>query len=149
MHSRSPIRLTRELGPIRALCAAALIGGAILGGLFGPPLTLWTIWRVAFDDFLVPHTFWDAIGVLMTGSVILPGAAVVLTPAVLGLRGRRLHRLGWALALLPLYYCLVCMAAWLSLVDFFRRPFHWSKTEHGLARTSAYARRRAAPVVDD
>jgi glycosyltransferase XagB len=149
VHSRSPIRLTRELEPIRALSAGALIGGAILGGLFGPPLTLWTIWRVMFGDLLNPHTFWDAMSAGMTGSVLLPGVAVVLASAVLGLRARQLHRLGWALALLPVYYCLICVAAWLSLIDFSRRPYHWSKTEHGLARTSQYARRRAAPVVDD
>jgi glycosyltransferase XagB len=149
VHSRRPIRLARELGPARALGAGALIGGAILGGLFGPPLTLWTLWRAAFGDLLAPHTFLDAIGVLMAVSVLLPGFAVVVAPAIIGLRARKLDRLGWAIALLPLYYCLVCLAAWLSLVDFSRQPFHWSKTEHGLALTSSRPRRRDAPSADD
>jgi len=149
VHSRRPIRLARELGPMRALCAVALIGGAILGGLFGPPLTLWTLWRAAFGDLLAPHTFLDAIGVLMAISVLPTGFFVMVAPAMIGLHARKLDRLAWAIALLPLYYCLVCLAGWLSLVDFSRRPFHWSKTEHGLALTSTQPRRRDAPSGDD
>jgi len=43
------------------------------------------------------------------------------------------------LPLLPLYYCLISLASALAFVDLIRRPFHWAKTEHGLARTSIHA----------
>jgi cellulose synthase/poly-beta-1,6-N-acetylglucosamine synthase-like glycosyltransferase len=149
VHSRSPLRLTRELGRARALCAGALVGGVVLGGLFGPPLTIWALWRVAFGDILAPRTLFEAIGALMAASLLLSGFVVVVGPAILGLRARKLARLGWAILLLPAYYCLVCVAAWLSLVDYSRRPHHWSKTEHGLAVTSIRARKRVAPRLDD
>jgi glycosyltransferase XagB len=43
----------------------------------------------------------------------------------------------WAsLPLVPLYYLLASAAAWLALYDLISRPYHWHKTEHGLAKTS-------------
>ena len=42
--------------------------------------------------------------------------------------------------LLPLYALLICYAAWMAAYDLLKRPQHWHKTEHGLARSS----RRAA-----
>jgi hypothetical protein len=41
---------------------------------------------------------------------------------------------------LPLYYCLASIAAWAALVDLMWRPYHWSKTEHGLSGASKRAR---------
>ena len=40
--------------------------------------------------------------------------------------------------LLP-YYLLTSAAAWLALYDLILRPYHWNKTEHGLAKTSRQA----------
>ena len=40
-----------------------------------------------------------------------------------------------ALALLPVYWVLMTIAAWWALADFIRNPFNWLKTEHGLSKT--------------
>ena len=39
--------------------------------------------------------------------------------------------------LLPLYYALVSVAAWMAFYEYFNRRFVWNKTEHGLARQRA------------
>ncbi len=54
---------------------------------------------------------------------------------LLGMKRRRLLGLWPSLPLLPLYYLLMSVAAWAALYDLAVRPFHWRKTEHGLART--------------
>jgi hypothetical protein len=41
-----------------------------------------------------------------------------------------------AMALMPLYYALVCLASWAALFDLAVRPFHWAKTAHGRVRTA-------------
>ena len=45
-------------------------------------------------------------------------------------------RLLTLLPLLPAYNVLLGLAAAMALVDLFRRPHHWAKTTHGLARSS-------------
>jgi hypothetical protein len=40
------------------------------------------------------------------------------------------------LLLLPVYYLLGSVAAWMALYDLISRHYHWYKTEHGLAKTS-------------
>jgi hypothetical protein len=40
------------------------------------------------------------------------------------------------LALTPLYWFLLSLAAWRALIQLIRDPQRWEKTEHGLARTS-------------
>jgi hypothetical protein len=53
----------------------------------------------------------------------------------LGLRGRGLSSLAWSLALMPLHWLLLSLAAWRALVQLFAAPYKWEKTEHGLAKS--------------
>jgi cellulose synthase/poly-beta-1,6-N-acetylglucosamine synthase-like glycosyltransferase len=141
VHLRNPRRLVRELGLVRALAAQTLLFGAVLGGLLGPPLLAYALWRCVTGELFKTQTTLQTIGNAMTLVLMLSGFGAMLTPIVLALRVRGLQRLYWFLPLLPLYYGLVWLAAWAALVDAVARPSHWSKTEHGLARASIRASR--------
>lgn len=60
----------------------------------------------------------------------------MILPPVEALRRRRWWGLLPWVALLPLYYGLVSVAAWRALAELVHEPFRWNKTDHGLARTS-------------
>jgi len=139
VHTRAPRRLFGELGALRALAALALMLGAALGGLLGPALSAWALWRVAGGQLLAAPTVLQGVGDALALALLLAGFLAMGIPIVLALRGRGLQRLYASLPLLPLYYALVSLAAWAALIDLAWRPYHWSKTEHGLARTSARA----------
>jgi len=64
------------------------------------------------------------------------GVSMLFLPALVGLMRRRLWLLLALLPLLPLYQLLIGAAAWAAISDLWHRPYHWFKTEHGLARTS-------------
>jgi cellulose synthase/poly-beta-1,6-N-acetylglucosamine synthase-like glycosyltransferase len=132
VHSRNPARLVRELGAARAFSALGLIGGTILGCLFGPLFTVLALWRAAFGDLLAPATPFQAFVSIMAISMLLSGLTAILVPTILGLRRRGLGRFSWALALLPIYYCLISLATWLAVYDFVFWPFYWCKTQHGV-----------------
>ncbi|MGH8513105.1 MAG: glycosyl transferase, partial [Gammaproteobacteria bacterium] len=68
--------------------------------------------------------------------------------AILGMSRRKLLGLWPFLPLLPVYYLLTSAAAWMALYDLILRPYHWHKTEHGLAKTSRQGlRTRAASTA--
>jgi hypothetical protein len=139
VHTRDPRRLLRELGAARALAALGLMLGGALGGLLGPALAAWALWRCFAGDLFRAQSTLQAVGNALALVLMFAGFQAMVIPIVLALRGRGLQRLYRSLPLLPLYYCLVSIAACAALIDLARRPFHWSKTEHGLARTSARA----------
>ena len=132
VHSRQPVRFVRALGPARALCAAALIGGSVFGGLFGPALFLETLWRALRGD-LAAAGVWRVLGDVAIYTLMASGLMTILIPALAAMRRRGLERLNGDLASLPVYYALICAASWTALVDLAIRPFHWAKTEHGRA----------------
>ena len=137
VHTRDPNRLVRELGVARAWAAQTLLLGAVLGGLFGPALFTYALWRCLDGRLLTAQTSLGAVGNILTLVLMLGGIGAILTPIVLALRIRGLERLYLVLPLLPLYYFLVSLAAWAALIELARRPFQWTKTEHGLSRTPA------------
>lgn len=143
VHSRSPARLLAELGPWRTVCAACLLLGALLGPMFGPAFAVATIVAGARGDLLAPEGLVAIAASTLWCSVWLSGSATVIWPMVLGLKRRRLLRLLVFAPLSPFYALLLSAAAWWALVDLLRDPFHWAKTQHGLARTS---RRRGRPL---
>jgi glycosyltransferase XagB len=132
VHSRHPIRFSREVGARRAMAAAALIAGTVLGGLFGPPLLADALLRAFRGDLGAGDALSNAEDVI-TYVVTLTGVQAMVVPALVAMRSRRMRGAARAMALLPAYYALVCLATWTALFDLALRPFHWAKTEHGRA----------------
>jgi glycosyltransferase XagB len=131
--SRNPRRLLRELGPASHGAIALTLGANILGSLGAPLCGLCLALDAALGRTALPANGWQdgLAGVCIM--VIVAGIPALLWPMLLGMKRRRLLRLWSVLALLPLYWLLICAAAWTAVFDLVRQPFHWYKTEHGLA----------------
>jgi cellulose synthase/poly-beta-1,6-N-acetylglucosamine synthase-like glycosyltransferase len=137
VHMRSPRRLRRELGWVGFAAFQLLVGGTVLAALvhslFVTKLLLEFVGAVvATEPTALASLGWHAT-VLLFGYV----ASIIL--GLVGLFRRRLLSCAWALALIPVYWVLLSLAAWRALIQLVRDPFRWEKTEHGLARTSRLA----------
>jgi cellulose synthase/poly-beta-1,6-N-acetylglucosamine synthase-like glycosyltransferase len=135
-HTRAPGRLVREAGAMQGASAMLLVAGGLLGPLFGPAFAVSLLTAGAGET---PDALWI--------SIAAAGLASASAPALIGLvRADALALAPW-LALAPVYWLLMSIAAWWALIDLARDPFHWHKTEHGLARSSLRGRRRP-PAID-
>jgi cellulose synthase/poly-beta-1,6-N-acetylglucosamine synthase-like glycosyltransferase len=64
-------------------------------------------------------------------------AAILAASAVSAFRGLGAvgaRRLAWHIVLFPLYWALMCFAAWQALLQLLKQPSLWEKTPHGVAR---------------
>jgi glycosyltransferase XagB len=144
--TRDPRRLIAELGAANTFALTMMMVSLVVA----PPL--WPLFTalVAYDlqaGLPSPATAVELTAGVLWMSVLVFGAASILWLAALGMERRRLLGLWPFLPLLPIYYLLTSVAAWMALYDLILRPYHWHKTEHGLAKTSRQgmaARERAA-----
>jgi cellulose synthase/poly-beta-1,6-N-acetylglucosamine synthase-like glycosyltransferase len=139
VHSRAPRRLFREMGCARALATQTLAIGAVLGGMLGPALTIMALWRCCSGGLFAASTLANQVIGVLVWLLLVTGLQSIVIPIVLSAHGRGWQGLYRYLPLLPVYYCLISIAAWAALIDLAWRPHYWSKTEHGLARMSAHA----------
>jgi hypothetical protein len=146
VHSRHPIRFARELGGRRALAAGALIAGSVLGGLFGPLLLADALARAFRGGLATGGTLSDVEDVV-TYILTLSGVQAMIIPALVAMQRRGMKGHARAMALMPLYYVLVCLASWVALFDLAVRPFHWAKTAHGRAKAAAFDTTDAGPTA--
>jgi len=136
-HSREPVRLVREAGFGATFAFLSLAFGTVATALGYPVfaiaalLAYWDGSLFAPQGALATLTSTIALGIWLLGSV-----ALFAPPAVGALRCGSPGLL-LLLPLLPLYYALVSIAAWMALYDYINRRFVWNKTEHGLARQRA------------
>ncbi|WP_428029154.1 glycosyltransferase [Ancylobacter sp.] len=145
VHARHPRLLARGIGVPGMLTLLFLLGSGTAAALFHPVL----IASLLLDLVVGPAgarslmtTVLDAVwsGVLVAG---LLGATF---STVLGMQRRGVPGIARVLALMPLYWLMTSVAAWRALLQLVRAPYHWEKTDHGLARTSR-RRPRLRPVV--
>jgi cellulose synthase/poly-beta-1,6-N-acetylglucosamine synthase-like glycosyltransferase len=136
--TRDPARLISELGAAKSLAIASMMMGLVIA----PPL--WPFFAgLAFHDLRTgmpsPNSALSLIETVLWMSAALFGAGSILWLSLLGMKRRKLAGLWPFLPLLLPYYLLTSVAAWLALYDLILRPYHWHKTEHGLAKTSRQA----------
>ena len=143
VHMRSPVRLWRDAGPSGFFTLNILVGGNVLTALAHPLLLGEFAFRMAASAL-------DACAASFLAKpfvelYIVTIAAGYLSTAIVGLMGlarRRLLHEAWILALTPLYWVCLSIAAWRALYQLLREPYRWEKTEHGLARSSRLAQQK-------
>jgi cellulose synthase/poly-beta-1,6-N-acetylglucosamine synthase-like glycosyltransferase len=131
VHMRRPLRLLRELGPASFLHFQLLIGGVVFSSLINP-----VFWLMALVWFAARPA---ALSALFPGPVFAAGALclfagnfVFVYLNLLGCYRRRYDRLLWPNLLTPVYWLLMSYSGWRAFLQFFRDPFQWEKTQHGL-----------------
>lgn len=136
-HLRRPLALLGEAGWVATLSVLTLSLGTVVAALFYPlfPLTLLVTLILGLT---VPETGAGNLLLVMALSVALTGSVAIVAPPALGAIRRGAWELLLWLPLLPVYYLLVSVAAWLALLEYARAPFRWNKTMHGFARSSRY-----------
>jgi cellulose synthase/poly-beta-1,6-N-acetylglucosamine synthase-like glycosyltransferase len=144
VHMRHPVALWREAGWRGAVTLNLVVGGAVVTALLHP-LLLASL-GYALVRLLGGEPLALAVGplTLLYAATIMAGYAGSAAVALLGLARRDRLRQGWWLLLMPGYWVCLSIAAWRALGQFIWRPYHWEKTEHGLARRPL---RVAAAVV--
>ncbi|HEY4775690.1 MAG TPA: glycosyltransferase family 2 protein, partial [Xanthobacteraceae bacterium] len=137
VHMRAPVSLAREL-PLSAFLAFQLtVGGTVVAALVHP-LFLAALIHAAATGQPVLGAADDATAVALAGLhglSCLAGYLVTTALCLLGLSRRRLLAHAWALALLPVLWLLLSLAAWCAVFELVRDPYRWNKTEHGCAKS--------------
>jgi len=140
---RDPRRLLAEMGPRQGAALVLLLVGLVLAPPLWPIFTIITLIGWITDGPPRPESWLEIIAATLFLAVAFLGVFSTIWISWLGARRRRLERFWILLPLLLPYNLLISFAAWAALYDLLLRPFHWRKTEHGLARLRM-SRRRAS-----
>lgn len=135
VHMRHPGQLLHELGRLNAGVMAAIFAGTLLS-LLAHPVFLTLLATYALHSDLRPQgdgPLGDfALGLAASGFVLGYGGLMIALRRAARLRQLRF---GWReLLSLPVYWLLMSGALSVAVIELVRKPFHWRKTRHGLAR---------------
>ncbi len=132
VHMRKPGLLLRELGVAGFLHFQMLVGGSVFFSMINPIFwcmaLVWFVARPAAMAALFPGPIFAA------GALCLFGGNFLFVYAnLLGCYRRRDDGLMAANLLTPAYWLMMSWSGWRAFLQFFKNPFQWEKTQHGLA----------------
>jgi hypothetical protein len=143
---RHPVRLCREAGLRGFLTLNIVAGGNVLTAL-AYPIMLYAVLAPALVNASGHPIGWAS---MMHVAAFAAGCLSSIVLGMVGMRRRRRLRDGWILLLTPLYWICLSAAAWRAVGQFIWKPYHWEKTEHGVAMrpdvVSPSLRRSARPL---
>lgn len=133
VHMRQPLKLLKELGFVNYLHYHLLIGGVTFSVLVNP-----VFWTMALVWFVFRP---EGVAQLFPGPVFAAGAFclfignfVFVYINLLGCCKRKNDSLMWWALLTPVYWMMMSYSGWRAFIQFFRDPFVWEKTQHGLVK---------------
>ena len=132
VHTRSPIKLIRNIGPLNAIGFLALDRRHAAHFLLMP--VAWSLsiaWLLLHSTAGLPGALDEALRVSDIAGLIFGNLTMIGLNAMAAIRERGWRSVGVA-ALNPLYWMLHSWAAWRALIQLVRNPFLWEKTPHGL-----------------
>ena len=113
-----------------ASLGGATLVGALLYPLFGLGVLIRLVHPTALGSGPPLLILADAMLVLALSIAML----VDIVPALIALRRRQALSLAPLILATPITHLMVSWAAWRAIYELLRRPYHWHKTTHGLAR---------------
>lgn len=133
VHMRQPLKLVKELGFVNFLHYQLLIGGVTFSVLVNP-----VFWAMALVWFVFRP---EGAAQMFPGPVFAAGAVclflgnfVFIYINLLGCCKRKNDSLMWWALLTPVYWMMMSYSGWRAVIQFFRDPFVWEKTQHGLVK---------------
>ena len=151
VHMRRPIRFHRAVGLFGALSFHLILAGQLVSMLvFAPSLVLLAAQGAGVVPLFGDRGF-GADLLLVAGLLgLTAGSAgsLVLASRVetrIAAAHRRRFRL-FDIATMPVYWCLVSLAAYRALGELVRAPHRWNKTTHGLAERRSDATATSTPA---
>ena len=137
VHMRSPLRLLRDLGPIRFLGVQAFFLGTVAQFLLAP--ALWLFWLTTFGLPSPLDPILSGPGLVALFGLFLFAEAINTLVGIIAVSAReRRFLLPWVLTM-PLYFPLGVLAAYKALWELLLDPFFWDKTQHGQASEEGLA----------
>ncbi len=109
-----------------------LIGGALLSALVHPLLLLDVASNFTGGAFEFENWF-DSIEKPLALFTLLLGYVAFASVAIAGQRRRKFSSTVFVVLTTPLYWLMLSAAAWRAVWQLASAPYHWEKTEHGLA----------------
>ncbi|WMS44258.1 glycosyltransferase family 2 protein [Acuticoccus sp. MNP-M23] len=132
VHNRAPLSLLRELGWRDTLVMHLFILGALTAAMAHNVVLLALLAALLG---LLPVTFESPWLAVLHGSAAVMSYGVNFALGAVTIRDRRRRGLSpWLVLWFPVYWVLMGVAVAIGLYDLIRRPHHWRKTEHGVAR---------------
>lgn len=133
VHNRRPLRLLRDLGPTNFLAFEIYVSGMI----FTSPLH--TLYMLAVLVNLVlgrPAVSEPDIWSFLEMFTLVAGYLSAVGVSIIGLTRLGRARLLVYQLLLPVYWGMMGLASFRAAFELVARPYHWSKTSHGISLMS-------------
>ena len=145
VHMRRPRLLHSEIGTGGFLVMQASLLGVVASAVLHPIFILLLGWKLSHGGFAM-----NGIQALLDCyfvALIPVSWLVMMLAGARALNAKGIH--GWtgSLFTVPIYWLCISAAGLLALWEFFRAPFHWNKTQHGVSRlmqASPQARKSAS-----
>jgi hypothetical protein len=133
---RDPRGLLRDVGA-RSFCIAQILyAGLVLSALVHPALWAAAVYMVVQVALFAPESGWPVLVFTVDALNIVCGYLSFLLLGWHSLR-KRDRRAFWRIVLFtPVYWMMMSLAAWRSLLELRRRPHHWAKTPHFRTRST-------------
>ena len=149
VHMRQPRRLLRELKLPGFIAFQLMVGGSVFAALVHPLFMAGLIYSIVSGREVWSN---DNTAVLIFGTLYGITAIIGYFSAAflgwLGLMKRGMLSTAWVLALTPLHWLMLSLAAWRAIYQLAVAPYAWEKTEHGLARTSRRTARLTRALIE-
>jgi cellulose synthase/poly-beta-1,6-N-acetylglucosamine synthase-like glycosyltransferase len=140
VHMRHPLELMGDLGPAGFVVFQLVVGGTVLAALVHSVFVAALIWQLGIaGSFASADNFAETVIAGVHGTTLASGYLISAVLCLIGLARRNLLHCAWSLLLTPIYWVMLSIAAWRALFQLAYAPYHWEKTEHGLASTSRLA----------
>ena len=134
VHMRNPSQFLKEWRKPHVLTFQLIVGGKILSMFINPLMWVTTISYFAARSVVGPtiESFFPTAVFYMAIFSLVMGNFLYVYYYMIGCLKRNQDELVKFAFLMPFYWLMMSMAAWIAVKDLIIRPHHWAKTKHGL-----------------
>ncbi|MGH1350753.1 MAG: glycosyltransferase [Methyloligellaceae bacterium] len=137
VHMRNPLRLYRQLGSRGFWGFQVTIGGFLMSAFIHPLFLAFLLFAFATNSTGV---FWqlfqDPYWVISALNLIMGYSTAMCLGVIVSWQSGRKRLIPFVITM-PLYWLLISCAAYRAFYQYFRNPFLWEKTTHGVTKIHA------------